>query len=131
MHVQDFINKDFVYAVIGATTNQEKYGYRVIKDLANAGYHVVGVNPKHRAIEATPVYPTVADVPGAIDVAVFVVPPEVGVTLLPQIEEKGIPRVWLQPGAENDALLTLLSQTGLAVNDPGSCIMVQRRSIGA
>jgi predicted CoA-binding protein len=27
------INKDFLYAVVGASNNEEKYGYKVFKDL--------------------------------------------------------------------------------------------------
>lgn len=126
---QDFINPRFTYAVVGATTNTEKYGYTVLKDLARAHFHVVGVNPKYHEIDGIAVYPTLADVPGNVDVAVLVVPPEVGLSILPQVEEKGITRVWFQPGAESDALLAASESAGITTNSKGSCIMTVRRTL--
>lgn len=131
MEAQEFINSQFQYAVVGATTNKEKYGYRVMKDLSNAKYSVVGVNPKHNFIDGVPVYATLADVPGKVDVAVFVVPPDVGLTLLPQVEEKGIQNVWFQPGAESEEILQAVRDAGLRMNPVGSCIMVVRREVEA
>lgn len=129
MELSHFINKRFVYAVVGATTNKEKYGYRVLKDLDRGGYHVVGVNPKYTSIEKIPVYPTLADVPGNVDVAIFVLPPDVGAHLLPQVEEKGIAKVWFQPGAESESIIQAVADLGFEMNDPGSCIMVCRRTV--
>ena len=37
--------------------------------------------------------------------ATVYVPPEIGITLLPQFEQKRIPEIWLNPGAESDELL--------------------------
>ncbi len=45
------------------------------------------------------------DVPGAIDMASFYVPPEIGVQVIDEIARKGIAEVWLNPGAESDALI--------------------------
>lgn len=126
---QDFINPHFSYAVVGATTNTEKYGYTVLKDLARANFHVVGVNPKYHEIDGIAVYPTLADVPGKIDVVVFVVPPEVGLSLLPQVEEKGISAAWFQPGAESDALFAACASAEISTNTKGSCIMTVRRTL--
>jgi len=130
MDAQEFIQKDYSYAVIGATTNPHKYGYTVLKDLNKAGFQVVGINPKYETIEGIQIYPTLADVPGKIDVAIFVVSPEVGLSLLPQVEEKKIPKVWFQPGAESPELLRAASDARLQVNPEGSCIMVVRRQVG-
>lgn len=129
MELEQFVNPRFQYAVIGATKNTEKYGYRVLKDLDGAGFHVVGVNPKYREIDGVPVYSTVAEVPGKIDVAIFVIPPEVGLLLLPQIEERNITHVWFQPGAENDEIEQAVNEAGLTMNDPGTCIMVARKQV--
>ena len=45
------------------------------------------------------------DVPGPIDMASFYVPPEVGEQVIDEIAQKQIPEVWLNPGAESDALI--------------------------
>ena len=37
--------------------------------------------------------------------ASFYVPPDVGERVIDEIAQKGIPEVWLNPGAESDALI--------------------------
>jgi predicted CoA-binding protein len=99
-------------------------------DLKRSGFDVVGVNPKYREIEGVSVYPTLADIPMKPDVAVFVVPSSVGVKLLTHVQELGIPRVWFQPGAEDDAVRSRISELGLTGSADGACIMVVRKRLG-
>ena len=35
-----------VFAVVGVSTNREKYGYRVYQDLKRGGYTAYAVNPR-------------------------------------------------------------------------------------
>lgn len=129
VEASDFIRPRYRYAVIGATTDQAKYGYRVMMDLHRGGLFVVGVNPKYKDIEGVPVVPTVADTPEKTDVAVFVVPPEVGVKLLEGVKTAGVEKVWFQPGAESDEIRAKISELGLMGMADGSCIMVERRAL--
>jgi len=124
-----FLNQSFAYAVVGATTNADKYGYRVLKDLAGAGFNVIGVNPKYTGIDGTPVYPTVADIPEKPDVLSVVVPPEVGLTILDEAKAAGISKLWFQPGAESQAIRDKAKALGLDIVTDGSCIMVERKKI--
>lgn len=130
MNYQDFIKKNFTYALVGATTNNKKYGYAVLKDLHGAGYNIVGVNPHYKAIEGILVYPTMNEVPYKIDVVIFVVPPEVGLNLLDEVAELGIKKVWFQPGAESEEIRKKAKALGLRAAADGSCIMVTRRVLG-
>jgi predicted CoA-binding protein len=50
-------------------------------------------------------YASVLDVPGPIDMASFYVQPEVGERVIDEVARKGIPEVWLNPGADSDALI--------------------------
>ncbi|MGE5123101.1 MAG: acetate--CoA ligase family protein [Acidobacteriaceae bacterium] len=65
-------------AVIGASTNPEKLGYAVVKNLQEGGYagqgKVYPINPTAAEILGFRAYPTVLDVPGEIDLAVIVIP---------------------------------------------------------
>jgi len=122
-----FLNRSFTYAVVGATTNTDKYGYRVLKDLAGAGFNVIGVNPKYTGIDGIPVYPTVADIPEKPDVLSVVVPPEVGLTILDEAKAAGISKLWFQPGAESQAIQDKAKLLGLDIMADGSCIMVERK----
>jgi len=126
----EFFGPDFRYAVVGATTDTAKYGYRVMTHLKSAGLPVVGVNPKYTEIEGIPVFPTLADVPEKPNVAVFVVPPVVGLALLDQVKAVGITKVWFQPGAESDEVRAKVDELGLNGMTDGSCIMVERRRLG-
>ena len=94
-----------VVAVVGASSDRGKFGNKALRAFRAEGYIVVPVNPNEAEVEGMKTYATVLDVPQAIDMATVYVPPEIGITLLPQFEQKGIPEIWMNPGAESDELL--------------------------
>jgi uncharacterized protein len=94
-----------VVAVIGASNNRQKFGNRAVRAYLRAGYTVVPINPHEREVEGLTAYASVLDVPGSIDMASFYVPPERGEAIIDDVARKQIPEVWLNPGAESDALI--------------------------
>ena len=94
-----------VVAVIGASGNRSKFGNRALRAFQNQGYTVVPINPHETEVEGLKAFRSVLDVPGAIDMASFYVPPEIGAQVIGEVAQKGIPEVWLNPGAESDALI--------------------------
>ena len=94
-------------AVIGASSNPRKFGNRAVRAFRRQGYTVVPINPNEQEVEGLKTYPSVLDVPGAIDMATFYVPPDIGAKVMIEVAEKGIPEVWLNPGSESDALVEL------------------------
>jgi predicted CoA-binding protein len=94
-----------VVAVIGASSNRHKFGNRAVRAFQQQGYTVVPINPHEAAVEGLKAYASVLDVPGAIDMASFYLPPEIGLQVIDDVARKGIPEVWLNPGAESDALI--------------------------
>lgn len=94
-----------VVAVIGASRNRLKFGNRAVRAFLQQGYTVVPINPREAEIEGLQVYRSVLDVPGPIDMASFYVPPDVGERVIDEVARKQIPEVWLNPGAESDALV--------------------------
>jgi predicted CoA-binding protein len=94
-----------VVAVIGASSNRNKFGNRAVRAFQQQGYTVVPINPHEAAVEGLKAYASVLDVPGAIDMASFYLPPEIGLQVIEDVARKGIPEVWLNPGAESDALI--------------------------
>ena len=97
------INK--VVAVIGASSNPAKFGNRAVRAFLRQGYTVVPINPNEPEVEGLKTYRSVLDVPGTIDMASFYVPPTVGERVIEEVARKGIEEVWLNPGAESDALI--------------------------
>src|SRR5262245_18205800 len=94
-----------VVAVIGASANPQKFGNRAVRAFRRQGYTVIPINPNEREVEGLKTYPSVLDGPGTIDIATVYVPPEIGERVIEEIARKRIAEVWLNPGAESDALI--------------------------
>jgi uncharacterized protein len=94
-----------VVAVIGASSNRSKFGNRAVRAYQQQGYTVVPINPHETEVEGLKSYASVLDVPGTIDMASVYVPPDIGERVIDEIARKGIAEVWLNPGAESDALI--------------------------
>src|SRR3954451_23905961 len=88
-------------AVIGASYNRGKYGNKALRAFERQGFHVIAINPNEREVEGHRTYAPVLDVPEAIDMATVYVPPDVGVHVMDDLAMKGIPEVWLNPGADD------------------------------
>ena len=92
-------------AVIGASADRRKFGNKALRAFRHRGYTVVPINPHEQAVEGERAYASVLDYPGAIDEATVYVPPEIGARVIDQIAQKGIPKVWLNPGADGRAVV--------------------------
>jgi predicted CoA-binding protein len=100
-------------AVIGASANRRKFGNKALRAFRHRGYTVVPINPHEREIEGERAYASVLDYAGAIEEATFYVPPAIGEQVLDQIAQKGIPKVWLNPGADAKAVVRRARSLGL------------------
>ncbi|MQA96929.1 MAG: CoA-binding protein [Streptosporangiales bacterium] len=78
-------------AVIGASDQAGKIGNSVMKNLVDGGYAgaIYPINPKASEILGLTAYPSIGDVPGDVDVAVFAVPAKFVPAALEQVGEKG------------------------------------------
>ncbi len=94
-----------VVAVVGASSDRRKFGNRAVRAFQQQGYTVVPINPHEAEVEGLKAYASVLDVPGPVDMASLYVPPEIGELVIEEIARKGIAEVWLNPGAESDALI--------------------------
>jgi predicted CoA-binding protein len=94
-----------VVAVVGASNDRHKFGNKALRAFQAEGYTVIPVNPNESQVEGLPTYASVLDVPGKIDMATVYVQPDVAQRLLVEFERKGIPEIWINPGAESDELL--------------------------
>jgi predicted CoA-binding protein len=94
-----------VVAVIGASNDRQKFGNRAVRAYRDEGYTVVPINPHETEIEGLKAYGSILDVPGTVDMVSFYVPPAVGEEVIADVARKGVAEVWLNPGAESDALI--------------------------
>lgn len=101
-----------VWAVVGASENRKKFGYKVLMFLHKRGYMVYGVNPKVNNINGIPCYPDLQSLPEEPGVVSFLVPPEVTFRVVEDGLRRGIKNFWVQPGAGDDAVLEKLMSSG-------------------
>lgn len=101
-------------AVIGASSNRSKYGNRAVRAYLRQGWTVYPVNPREPQVEGLNTFPDVEAIAGKVDRAALYVPPEVGATLLAGIARKQVTELFVNPGAESDALLAEAERLGLS-----------------
>jgi len=79
-------------ALIGASSNPTRLSHGVLRNLATQGYagSVYPVNPKGGEILGLPVYPSVAEVPDPVDLAVIMLSAERTVQALEECGRRGI-----------------------------------------
>jgi len=95
-----------IVAVVGASSDRGKFGNKAVRAFQAQGHRVIPINPNEPQVEGLRTYASVLDVPDAIDMATVYVQPDVALRLLDEFEKKGIPEIWINPGAESDELLT-------------------------
>lgn len=99
-NLNTFFNKNFTYAIVGASNNPEKYGYKILKTLLDAGITAIPINPKETQILGQKVYSSIQEIPEEVDVIDFVTPPHITLRTLEELED--IHKVWFQPGSFNE-----------------------------
>ncbi|WP_448374763.1 CoA-binding protein [Fervidobacterium sp.] len=112
-------------AIVGATTNVEKFGYIVLKDLKKKGFEVLPVTPRYEEIDGIKTYKSVEELPKDTELIVFIVPPQVGIEELKKAYNTGFRKFWFQPGAESDQIIEFSKSLTDAEFSFIKCIMVQ------
>jgi predicted CoA-binding protein len=103
------------FALIGATDNPEKYGYRIFKNLVSRGYEMYPVSTRLKELEGIKCYASLTSIPVKVDVVDFVVPPAVTVQILNECKKLGLNRIWLQPGSESEDAIKFCNENNMKV----------------
>lgn len=112
------------WAVIGATQNVDKYGYKVYMMLKNCGYEVYAVNPVYDAIEGDLCYNTLHDLPVKVDCVSVVIGPVKSIYLIDEVVSEEIENIWFQPKTYDSKIIKKAKDLNLnAVY--GECVLVQ------
>ena len=88
--------KDLLYpesiAVVGASSNPQKVGYAVLKNILEGGFKgpVYPINPKSESILDVKCYPSVLDVPDSIDCAVVIVKRDIVLPVIKDCAKKSV-----------------------------------------
>ncbi|RPJ45261.1 MAG: CoA-binding protein [Candidatus Latescibacterota bacterium] len=107
------MNKGTTIAIIGASTNRDKFGNKAVRAYVKQGYTVYPVTPSADEVEGLKAYKSIRDIPGEVELASLYVPPPVGLKVLGEIAEKKVREVYVNPGAESDELIEKARELGL------------------
>jgi len=80
-------------ALIGASSEPNKVGYAVLRNLLSFPGTLYPVNPKHPVILGRTTYPSLTSIPGPVDIAVIVVPARAVPLIVEEAGKKGTPLV--------------------------------------
>lgn len=119
------ISKDLTYAIVGASNNPDKFGYKVLKDLKDNGYKTIPINPKEEKILDQKTYHTLSDCIEKIEVVVFITPPQITKKVLEECVKIKINKVWFQPGSNDQNCVDFCSQNSIECI-ANSCIMIKK-----
>ncbi len=79
-------------AVVGASTKPGKVGHDIFVNILKGGFKGVlyPVNPRAISVACVKSYPTIADIPGPIDLAMIILPPNAALVAVKESIKKGV-----------------------------------------
>lgn len=112
------------HAVVGASTDRDKYGNKCLRCYQQDGRPVFPINPHADEVEGLASYSDLASLPEVPHGVSVVTPPRVTEAVIEEAAAVGVRNVWLQPGAESPAAVARAQELGLNVIAGGPCLLV-------
>ncbi|ERS97540.1 uncharacterized protein SPSK_03661 [Sporothrix schenckii 1099-18] len=126
------------FAVVGASTNQAKFGYKIFAWYARHDLPATPINPTAPSISvdriAHATLPNISALPHPHETGLSVItPPPVTLQVLQDAQKLGIGAVWLQPGTWDDDVVKYATTKGHFTDvvageggrgDEGWCVLV-------
>jgi len=121
--IDDFLAEG-PWAVVGASTNRDKYGSKVLRAYAQSGREAWPINPRADEIEGLKCYPDLAALPAVPRGISIITPPKITEAVVEEAARLGVKFVWMQPGAESPRALQIAAGNGVEAIGDGSCLLV-------
>ena len=102
-------------AMVGASSNPERASYGIMRKLQQVGYRVIPINPRETEILGERAYPSLADVPGKIDIVDVFRRAEETPPIADEAVKVGAKALWLQTGIANEEAAARAEAGGLTV----------------
>jgi predicted CoA-binding protein len=112
------------FAVLGATSNREKYGNKVLRCYQQHNKKVYPVNPRAEVIEGLNAVPTINELPDEVQSISIITPPSITEKIVDEAIKKGIKNIWMQPGAESELAIQNCIQHHINIIAGGPCILM-------
>lgn len=123
MEPKEILNKYYHFAVVGVSTNKEKYGYKILSRLLERQYCAYGVSPIYDQVDDIKLYPSLESINQPIDVVVFVVNKKYVYDYIDEMRSLGIHYAWMQPHTYDDELLDYMKSVG--ITPILACVLVE------
>lgn len=121
--IQTFLNAPS-FAVVGASNDPEKYGYKVMRVYQQRGLRAFPVNPRETEILGETAFPSLGELPEPVESISVITPPPVTERVVEEAAKVGVRSIWMQPGAESPAAIRRAEELGMEVIAGGPCILV-------
>ena len=121
--IDDFLAQG-PWAVVGASTNRDKYGNKVLRCYQQHGREVYAVNPRETEIEGARCFASVSALPADVRALSIITPPPVTEKIVREAAARGIVKLWMQPGAESAKAIELAGELELSLIAGGPCLLV-------
>ncbi len=112
-------------AVVGVSASEEKFGFRIFRDLLAAGYDVEGVNRSGGEALGKPLRKSLSEIGRPISMVITVVPPAATESVARECVALKVGQVWMQPGSESRTAAEELRKAGIPVV-LNACFMVRK-----
>ncbi len=113
--IRDILGGYRAIAVVGLSANWYRPSYFAAKYLQDHGYQVIPVNPRYESVLDRPCYPSLAAIPGPVEVVDLFQRPENVMPFVEQAIEIGARVVWMQLGVINEVAAQAAIDGGLDV----------------
>ena len=102
-------------AVVGISSNPTRASFGVSRFLQRQGYRIIPVNPAEKEVHGEPVFPTLADVPHAIDIVDIFRRADAVFSVVQEAIPKKPRLIWMQEGIVNEEAAQLAESNGIPV----------------
>ena len=110
-------------AVVGVSEREEKFGFRIFRDLMKSGFNVQGINPRDGEVLGKKIYKSLKELEKIPDLVITVVQAQVTERIVEECYELGIKEIWMQPGSESKNAIEKARAYGIMVTY-NTCFMV-------
>ena len=113
--IDEILRDCHTIAVVGLSSNPERPSYHVAAYMLSQGHRIIPVNPNETNVLGEPAYPSLAAVPGTLDLVNIFRKSEDVLPLVEAAITHGAKAIWMQEGVSNEQAAVRARESGLLV----------------
>ncbi len=117
------------FAFIGLSSDPKKFSRAAYKELSGRGFKMLPVNPKMEELDGVKCYKDISELPEDVKHALIMTPKSETLSAVGKAIDKGIHHIWIQQGAETEALDDLAKDHKITMINK-ACILMFAQPVG-